>query len=58
MNAEHILGVKAQELCWNFVISDAVLYKPKVGFICMEASDAKTLRVGEWEISAKVASGG
>lgn len=45
----HKAGVKAQELCRTYGISDATFYKYKAGFGGMNVSDAKKLRALEDE---------
>ena len=46
---EYEAGVKAQELCRKYGISDATFYKYKARFGGMNASDAKKLRALEDE---------
>ncbi len=49
MIKEYEAGVKAQELCWKYGISDATFYKYKAKFGGMNVSDAKKLRALEDE---------
>ena len=49
MIKEHEAGVKAQELCREYGISDATFYKYKSKFGGMNVSDAKRLRALEHE---------
>ena len=49
MTTEHEAGVKAQELCRKYGISDATFYKYKAKFGGMNVSDAKKLRALEDE---------
>lgn len=49
MIKEHEAGVKAQELCRTYGISDATFYKYKAKFGGMNVSDAKRLRALEDE---------
>ena len=49
MIKEYEAGVKAQELCRNYGISDATFYKYKAKFGGMNVSDAKKLRALEDE---------
>ncbi len=49
MVKEYEAGVKAQELCQKYGISDATFYKYKAKFGGMNVSDAKKLRALEDE---------
>ncbi len=49
MIKEYEVGVKAQELCRKYGISDATFYKYKAKFGGMNVSDAKKLRALEDE---------
>lgn len=49
MIKEYEAGVKAQELCGKYGISDATFYKYKAKFGGMNVSDAKKLRALEDE---------
>ena len=49
MIKEYEAGVKAQELCRKYAISDATFYKWKAKFGGLEVSDARKLKVLEDE---------